>query len=187
MASPLAVKLEGHLRFMSVGAGRNPRPREAQGAGRIDAAILAGDDGRLIRPRGKHRHAVPAADLKIDLGLRRLEVVCGSVPAGHRVGLDPGGEHLFGRGVDLLFQSDRRFRSAGHGGDLGMQLASRLVSPFPLSLDRAQNDRIEPRVGGRLPRRGQTIGLGKLSREHLVEDDTRGIDVGAVIDRLGRS
>ena len=96
---PVGLKIQGHLRFTGVGSRRNPRPCEAQGSARIDAAVLTGDDCRILLTRREHRHAVTAADLEIDLGLRRSKVVSRSVPGGHAAGFDPRGEHLLGRRV----------------------------------------------------------------------------------------
>ena len=71
----LGVKLKRHLRFMSIGAGRYPGPSETQRSRPIDAAILPGNDEKFFPIRGPHPNDVTAADLRIDLGLRRPEGV----------------------------------------------------------------------------------------------------------------
>ena len=124
-------------------------------------------------------------DLRVDLADGRAEIVGGCIPVGHPVGVGPRREHLLGRGGDVLLDADRRLGRARQVRDVEMHQARLLVAAIPLVLDRAEDDGVEPGIGGRLPRRRHPVGPGEFAREHLVEDDARGVDVGAVVDGLG--
>ena len=75
-------------------------------------------------------------------------------------------------------------RGVGKFLNVGLHLVRLLIAPFRFFLERVQHDFVQPNIDLDALRGWGEFPQGQLTREHLVEDNAEGINVGAVIHLL---
>ena len=89
-----------------------------------------------------------------------------------------------GLGGAVRARGRRCGRGGGDGLDGGLYLAGLLVAQLRLLLQRVQHHFVQAHIHLHLARGRRESAQGQLAREHLVEDDAEGIDVGPVVHGL---